>query len=121
MIPVAYVLGLAVSERPAPPPESLPGLVTWSERFFAAARALAPFRTLSPADSRPTVGEFEQAWLELRQCLADLAAALGIEVTFLRGLGDDRERMYRDRLHRLSADLDAERAGGEGSPDSPVR
>jgi hypothetical protein len=108
---LTYVLGLAVAERPAPPPEPLRGVVTWSERFVGAAHGLADFRAMRPDELRRAAGEFGQAWLELRQCLEDLAAALGVEPAFTRALGDDRERGYRDRVRRLFDDLEAERTG----------
>ena len=109
---LAEVLRLAAAEadlRAAARP--LEGLALWSERLAAALRSIGRFRTLPRETLREVADAFGAAWLSLRNCIQEVAAALGVEVSYLRDLPPAREEGVRQTLDGLAEELEAGRAG----------
>jgi hypothetical protein len=109
---LAEVLRLAAVEadlRAAAKP--LEGLALWTERLAAALRSIGQFRTLPREMLRDVADRFGAAWLSLRNCIQEVAAALGVEVSYLRDLPPAREHGVRQTLDVLADELQEGRAG----------
>lgn len=110
MAALAEVLRLvaAESEHAEASRGPLEGVVMWSEQLTLAMRTLGQFRSLSREACDDAAARFTDAWTTLRRCIVELAAALAVEVSFLRDVPPERERAVRSILDGLCAELLAE-------------
>ena len=112
---LAGVLKLAGAEHGAPAAVApLDGVALWAEMVPATLLVLGEFRSLSAQDLRDAVERFTGAWFTLRRCIEEAAAALGVEVSFLRGLPPAREQAFRASLDVLYDELRARREPSGG-------
>ena len=105
---LAGVLKLAGAEHGAPAAVApLDGVALWAEMVPATLLVLGEFRSLAAEQLRDAVERFTGAWFTLRRCIEEAAAALGVEVSFLRGLPPAREQAFRASLNSLYDELRA--------------
>ena len=107
---LALVLRLAVAEsKVAPPAGPLEGVYVWTEAFAAALSTAGQFRSLPQDEVHETSEALKRCWSELHRCVRDLAAALGLELSFMPVTSPDSEPTYQALLDGLASDLEAER------------
>ena len=105
---LALVVRLAVSEaKESPPAAPLEGLYVWTESFAAALSAVGQFRSLPRRDLRPVAQALKAAWAQLHSCIRELAAALGLELSFKPVTSPDSEQAYLALLDSVAIDLEA--------------
>jgi hypothetical protein len=107
---LALVVRLAVSEaKESPPAGPLEGVYVWTESFVAALAAVGQFRSLPMRDLRPVAQALKSAWSHLHHCIRELAAALGLELSFTPLATPEAEQQYLALLDSVTIDLEAER------------
>lgn len=112
---LAGVLKLAGADHGAPAAAApLDGVALWAEMVPATLLVLGEFRSLTAGELRDAVERFTGAWFTLRRCIEEAAAALGVNVSFLRGLPPAREQAFRSSLDALYDELRARRDDSGG-------
>lgn len=107
---LAEVLRLAAAETNlAGAAKPLEGVVLWSEMLAATMVTMGGFRSLPREELRDAADRFGGAWFSLRGCIAEVAAAFGVEASFLRQMLPDREHAVRATLDALCSELEAQR------------
>lgn len=111
---LAVVARLAATETQATPPAApLEGLYVWTESFTAALSTAGQFRSLPRPDLDVVASALKTAWAELHRCIRQLAAALGLHLSFSAVTSEETEQRYLAVLDSISGDLAAVR------PESP--
>jgi hypothetical protein len=106
------VLRLVVAEAFAAPARTpFEVIQVETEKFVGALAGLSGFASVPEAVLEDAVGGVAGSARRLREALLDVAERLGIEPAIAAGATPDREEFYQEILHRLYADLLAERKG----------
>jgi hypothetical protein len=106
---LAEVLRIAAADADAPAgAEPLEGVTQWAEVLAAEMLTLGRFRSLTRAECDDSANRFTGAWAELRRCIEELSAALGVEVSYLRDMPPECEQAVRNILDGLCAEILAE-------------
>jgi hypothetical protein len=110
---LAAVIRLAVPERTeAPPAAPLEGVYVWTEAFAAALSTAGQFRSLPAEEFRGVPAALRRAWTELHSCIRELAAALGLQLSFKRATSPESEQAYSAMLDSMASGLEEERNRG---------
>lgn len=108
---LAEVLRLTAAEGDvAAAAKPLEGLVLWSEMLGAAMLSMGRFREMPREDLRQVADRFGGAWFSLRNCIVEVAAALGAQVTCLRDMPAARDYAVRETLNVLREELERTQA-----------
>ena len=107
---LAVVSRLAATEAQATPPAApLEALYVWTESFVAALSTAGQFRALPRPDLDVVASALKTAWSELHRCIRQLAAALGLHLSFKAVTSEKTEQTYLALLSSLAGDLAAVR------------